>query len=122
MTPNFHLSIGVTSIEKSEEFFVKLLGAKVTHKDPSGYVNIDLSGCQITLKENPKVVPDLPDFHFGVNRSLGDFNRAADSILTSRYPNIVMEPKVVDAGTPMERKKMCLKCPTGYLIELKGYR
>lgn len=64
MTPSFHLSIGVHSIEDSVGFFVDLLKAKVLHRDPSGYVNIDLFGSQITLKQNPDVIPSLPDFHF----------------------------------------------------------
>lgn len=30
--------------------------------------------------------------------------------------------EVWDAGTKLERKKMYLKDPSGYVIELKGYR
>jgi hypothetical protein len=33
-----------------------------------------------------------------------------------------MAPKTVDAGTAMERRKMYVKCPTGYLFEIKGYK
>lgn len=122
MKPNFHLSIGVRSIEKSVDFFTDILGGSVLHRDPSGYVNIDLHGTQITLKQNEGVKPELPDFHFGINLDLAEFDLTAKRILDSKYPNIVSAPKVADANTPLERKKMYLKCPTGYLIELKGYR
>ena len=122
MNPEFHLSIGVRSVETSVDFFVGVMGGAVLHRDPSGYVNLDLYGSQITLKQNESVSPDLPDLHFGINLGLTEFDALAMKILESGYDHIVMKPKVVDAGTSMERKKMYLKCPTGYLIELKGYK
>jgi extradiol dioxygenase family protein len=122
MKPEFHLSIGVKSIEDSLDFFTRVLSAKVLHRDPSGYVNIDFFGSQITLKQNATVIPDLPDFHFGVNLSLSEFDQLAENILKNGRDHVAMEPEVWEAGTPMERKKMYLKCPTGYLVELKGYK
>lgn len=122
MKPHFHLSLGVHSIEESVEFFVSLLDAKVLHRDPSGYVNIDLFGSQITLKHNVTVTPDLPDFHFGVNMNLDEFEKISQRILETGRKYVAMEPEVWDTNTPMERKKMYLKCPTGYLVELKGYK
>jgi extradiol dioxygenase family protein len=122
MLPSFHLSIGVRSIEKSVDFFTSLLGAKVLHRDPSGYVNIDFFGSQITLKHNIDAAPTLPDFHFGANLSLSEFDLLAKRVLETGRKHVAMEPEVWDAGTAMERKKMYLKCPTGYLVELKGYK
>jgi extradiol dioxygenase family protein len=122
MLPSFHLSLGVKSIEPTVAFFVEVLGAKVEHRDPSGYVNIDLYGSQITLKHSPGISPELPDFHFGINLSLVEFDRLAEGILARGRKFVTMEPEVWDAGTPLERKKMYLKDPTGYVIELKGYR
>lgn len=122
MKSEFHLSIGVKSIETSVDFFVRVLTATVQHRDPTGYVNIDLFGSQITLKRNEHINPEMPDLHFGVNLDLAEFDVLARNILESGYDDIVMKPKVVDPGTPLERKKMYLKCPTGYLIELKGYK
>ncbi len=122
MEPSFHLSVGAKNIDESIAFFVKLLGAKVLHRDPSGYVNIDLFGSQITLKHNPDISPDLPDFHFGVNLDLESFEELAKRALNQGRQFVHMEPEVWDSGTPLERKKMYLKCPTGYLVELKGYK
>jgi extradiol dioxygenase family protein len=118
----FHLSIGVRSIDASVEFFVRLLGATVLHRDPSGYVNLDFFGSQITLKHHPQIEPQLPDFHFGVNLSLEDFERLSRRLLETGREFVVRDPEIWDAGTPLERKKMYLRCPTGYLVELKGYR
>ena len=122
MSKPFHLSIGVKSIEESVSFFSDLLGGIVTYRDDSGYVNINLFDCQITLKNNPSISPDLPDFHFGFNMSRDEFENIASRV-QSKAPNFVqMQPKVVDEGTDMERKKMYLRCPTGYLVEFKGYQ
>lgn len=120
MTNPFHLSIGVKSIDESVKFFTDVLNGKVTHQEP-GYVNVSLFGHQITLKPNKGISPDLPDFHFGFNMSLADFKKISDKVLSTASELVHMEPKVVDGGTSMERKKMYLKCPTGYLVELKGY-
>lgn len=118
----FHLSIGVRSIKESASFFVSTLKATIVHEDPSGYINIDLFGSQITLKENPAIDPQLPDFHFGFNLSLKEFDELSRYISDKNPSAIVAHPKVTDSDTPIERKKMYLKCPTGYLVELKGYK
>lgn len=122
MSSIFHLSIGVLSIEDSLEFFTKMLNAKVTHRDSSGYVNIDVYGNQLTLKPNPSIVPDLADFHFGINLSLSEFDELANNIIKNGHRFVFREPEIWDMNTPMERKKIYLKCPTGYLIEIKGYK
>lgn len=118
----FHLSIGVSSIEDSVNFFENILKSEVLHRDPSGYVNIDFYGSQVTLKEIPNIKPELPELHFGVNLSLVEFDRLAAHIHQSGYYNKMTKPEIVDQGTPMERKKMYVKCPTGYLFEIKGYK
>ena len=121
MNKPFHLSIGVKSIDDSIKFFTEVLNGKITHKEQA-YVNLELFGHQITLKPNETISSDLPDFHFGFNMSLEEFDQISDKALSTSPEFIHMKPKVVDEGTPMERKKMYLKCPTGYLVELKGYR
>ena len=120
MKPTFHLSIGVRSLDESIDFFTRVLTGTVIASG-SGYVNIDLFGSQITLKENKNVSIEFPDFHFGINIGLDQFERLAQNILDSNYQGDVSLPNLIDAGTPLERKKMYLKCPTGYLIEIKGY-
>lgn len=121
MSKPFHLSIGVRSINDSVNFFTKVLNGKVTHQETT-YVNMELFGHQLTLKPNDSISSDLPDFHFGFNMSLEEFDLIADKLTSTASKYIHMEPKVVDLGTPMERKKMYLKSPSGYLVELKGYQ
>lgn len=118
----FHLSLGSKSIDDSIYFFTVVLPGKVTHRDESGYVNLEVFEAQITLKSNSTINPELPDFHFGFNLSLSEFNDLSRKIMEKHSAFIFMEPQVVDGETPMERKKMYLKSPTGYLVELKGYK
>ena len=113
MTPSFHLSLPVRSIDESVDFYTRVLGARVTHRDPSGYVNLDFYGTQITLHQGDPV-PLPRDFHFGVNLGIEEFERLADTLDT--------EVKVTDAGTALERKKLYVRCPNGYVVEIKGYR
>lgn len=122
MASIFHLSIGVQSIEESVDFFTKMFHAKILHRDFSGYVNIDFYGNQITLKQNTSIVPDLADFHFGINLCLEEFNKLVSNIMQNGRRFVSTEPEIWDLNTPMERKKIYLKCPTGYLIEIKGYK
>ena len=122
MNPVFHLSIGVHSIGDSTKFFVDVLGGKILYKDPTGYVNLDVFGVQITLRESPGINPDSSELHFGFNLSHENFNRMAESIRKHHPSCVFAEPTLVDPNTPLERKKMVLKCPTGYLVELKGYQ
>lgn len=122
MNQTFHLSLGVNDLEKSVSFYEVLLRAKVTHRDESGYVNIELFSSQITLKTNEKIRPNLPDFHFGFNLDLIEFERLSKHIMKNGKKFVEMEPTVFDMATSMERRKMLLKSPTGYYIELKGYK
>jgi len=122
MKPSFHLSIAVRSIEESTEFFVRALGASVLHRDPTGYVNVDVHGTELTLKESSDAVPVKEDFHFGINVDWNDFDELAKVIERECPANVLMTARVVDPGTPLERKKLYLRCPTGYVIELKGIK
>lgn len=119
VTPAFHLSLGVQSLEESIDFYVRVLHATVAHRDPSGYVNLELFGAQLTLQQTAETATPA-DFHFGFNLAMDEFDRLAENILASGY-DVAMQPKVVDSGTQLERKKMYVRCPSGYLIELKGY-
>lgn len=119
----FHLSLGVHSLEESIHFFERVLDSKLTHRDPNGaYVNIDFYGSQISLKPIPDINPEMKELHFGVNLSLQEFEVVSQKILESGYKGMITQPKVVDEGQNIERRKMYVKCPTGYIFEIKGYQ
>ena len=102
-------------------FFESVTKAKVTHRDPSGYVNVDFYGSQITLQTGGSG-PDMgPHFHFGANFSLVEFEHLAAHAKSVSPESLVGEVEIWDKGTHMERRKLYLKTPAGYLLELKGY-
>lgn len=121
MSECFHLSIGVKNIEESIRFFEDVLQSKTTHKDPTGYVNIDFFGNQITLKPIPDIDSQMQELHFGVNLSLDQFKEVSNHIVNSDYQGSIKGPVTVDEGTSMERSKIYVTSPTGYLFEIKGY-
>ena len=76
-----------------------------------------------SLLQNLKLKPlssrlDRSRPHFGVNLSLKEFHRLTSHILASGYKGVLGNPKVVDEGSPMERRKIYVKCPTGYIFEI----
>ena len=107
-------------MDESLDFFVRFLGATVEHRDPSGYVNLDWFGTQLTLTEDAQVSAPA-GLHFGFNLDLETFERMARALEENAAGAIAMQPQTVDAGTPRERRKMYVRCPSGYLIELKGF-
>ena len=112
--------MGVKSLTEAVEFYLDVLGAELTFE--GDYTNLDLYGTQITLKENSKINVDLPDFHFGINLPLDEFEKLEKKI-TNNHSNWIHTPThTVDKGASMERQKLYLTCPSGYLIEIKGYR
>jgi len=120
LTEKFHLSIGVKSLKESKEFYRDVIGADITYE--GDYINIDFYGTQITLKDNPEINVDLPDLHFGVNLPLDKFKKLENNISMNHSKWIHTPIHIVDKGTEMERQKMYLNCPSGYLIEIKGYK
>ena len=117
MPPSFHLSLFVPDVARSTEFFTSLLGGTVTHRDASGYVNVDLFGTQVTLTPGGA---GGDGFHFGLNVDRAQFDAIAERVLAADLARVVAQPRVVDAGTALERVKMYVRCPAGYLFELKG--
>ena len=120
MPDSFHLSIGVRSLEESMEFFTGVLGAGIAHTDASGYVNLEFGTAQLTLKLERELPVELPAFHFGINTDMSSFHSLEERVTRLAGDRIVSGPATVDAGTQRERRKLIVRCPSGYLVEIKG--
>lgn len=116
---SFHLSLPVRDLEESRKFFVDVLRATVTRSE-SAYVNFDLDGAQVTLHEKKDMPPPSAHMHYGVNLPVDEFLELARHIQETAAECISVQPRVVEAGTPRERHKMFLRCPSGYTLEIKG--
>lgn len=119
--PEFHLSIDVRDLDAAVAFFTRDLRGTVAHRDPSGYVNVDFYGCQLTLKKNARAPESAPNIHFGVNLTRAQFTELAEHVMATARACVAKAPYVADPGTPIERAKMYLNGPSGYVVELKGY-
>lgn len=120
-SPQFHLSLNVESPEASAVLFERVLKARIEHRDPSGYVNVVFAGCQITFQLGGVGTDMGSRFHFGANFDLPTFEDLARHV-RAVAPTAVMEgPMTWDEGTPLERRKMYVKCPAGFQVEIKGY-
>ena len=119
---SFHFSMPVRSLSAAKAFFIEVLCATLEHEDPSGYINIDFHGAQLTLHELPDMSDASPDMHFGANLSVEAFKRLTRHIESVAPQAIRVPAKVVDAGTDRERHKLFVQSPEGYLIELKGMK
>lgn len=117
MRARFHLSIPVPRLDESVAFFT-LLGGAVTYRE-AAYVNLDLHGTQLTLSAGDAGQGGPSAFHFGLNLSPADFGATAARLQASPLARVVSPPQTADAGTALERRKMYVRCPAGYLIELK---
>lgn len=122
MTTAFHLSLPVPDVEASVAFFTGVLGGTVMHRNAAGYVNVDLFGTQLTLARGDPSVAGISGFHFGWNLDAARFDAIAERLQASAPAAVVAPPRTVDAGTSLERRKMYVRCPGGYLIELKNNR
>lgn len=120
MPDSFHLSIGVRSLPESVAFFTEVLGAKLVHADPSDYVNLEFGTAQLTLQQETELPDVLPAFHFGINTNMRAFRELEARIARLAAGCIVSGPTTVDSGTRMERCKLTVRCPSGYLVEIKG--
>lgn len=117
---SFHLSLPVRNLAAMKDFYTRVMQAAVTHEDESGYINIDLGGAQVTLHEQAGMHAPSSDMHFGINLPVDEFIALAEHVRHTAADCIQVQPTIVDAGTSRERRKMFLRCPSGYLIEVKG--
>ena len=117
----FHLSLEVPALQPSQDFFTGILAARVRHRDASGYVNLELAGVQLTLKEAPRSAAPADAMHFDINVDTAAFEAIVARAREHAPQAMIAEPRVVDPGTPHERRKLYLRCPAGYLLEIKAY-
>ena len=89
MNGQFHLSIDVKSLEASKKFYCDVLGSEITFE--GDYINLNLYGTQIMLKNHANINVDLPDLHFGINLPLDEFEKLEKRI-TDKHSNWIHTP------------------------------
>jgi uncharacterized protein len=116
----FHLSIPVTDLKQSREFYESVLGAK-TGRVTERWIDLWFFGMQLTLQQiSPAASFDKPHdkLHFGGTLSWEEWENARDRFETLNIEFIGVP--AIDAAKG--QAKLYLEDPDGYVIELKAYR
>ncbi len=122
MQPILHLSLPVSDLEASKDFYVDVLGCGLA-RERARFIDVWFYGLQLTLQELPDQVlaPEQRGMrHFGVTLSGADL-----AALLARLEDCDVEwvsrVRTDYAGTPQEQTKVKIADPSGNVIELKTY-
>lgn len=119
----FHLSIPVTDLSASKQFYIDVLRAKVG-RETEEWADVLLWGHQITLQLRPKEVLSLPEQgkrHFGVTLPWNEWENHVQHV-RALGAKFLAEPTVLLSGTPEEQAKFYLADPGNNVIEVKTYK
>ncbi|HEY9667629.1 MAG TPA: adenylyl-sulfate kinase [Coleofasciculaceae cyanobacterium] len=125
----FHLSICVSSLELTRNFYKNIIGVSERRATKSS-VHFDFYGCQLTCHEVPGFTADIlqrevdaedvPVPHFGAALTLEEFSNLKDRLIHQNI-TFVRKPSLRFIGKPHEQYVMFLKDPSGYGIEIKSF-
>lgn len=128
--PPFHFAFPVNDLEKTREFYGKILGCS-EGRSSDLWVDFNLYGHQVVahlkyekaneVHYNSVDGHDVPVPHFGVVLSIEEFERLATRL---REANIKfeIEPYTRFAGLAGEQATMFLHDPAGNALEFKAFR
>jgi len=126
MNPILHLSLAVRDLEEARAFYVDVLGCKIG-RVRDGWIDVWFYGMQLTLHEEPELVP-APDprgvHHFGVTLDAEALAALLERIRTQTIVPAIewLRPVATDhAGTPRAQTKAMIVDPSGNAIEMKAF-
>lgn len=125
----FHISIAVSDLEATKEFYVYLLGCSLG-RTAHNWMDINFFGHQLTAQLAPaKVVPydegwqserKFPIRHFGAILSPFKWAGLLDK-LEARKTEWIIPPQIYFEGEVGEQRCMFIRDPDGYAIEFKSF-
>ena len=125
----FHLAFPVDNLEKTREFYTKVLGCN-EGRSSDRWIDCDMYGHQgvahlIDKVENVQTNPvdgdDVPASHFGVILDLEDWEELADS-LKKIDMDFIIEPHIRFKGETGEQATMFFLDPCGNALEFKAFK
>lgn len=125
----FHISIAVSDLAKTQEFYHGLLGCPIG-RSIHNWIDFDFFGHQLTAQLAPKrVVPHdqewqgerkFPVRHFGAVLPLATWNSFKTKLESSDAVWLI-KPNVFFEGEVNEQYCMFIQDPDGYAIEFKAF-
>ena len=125
----FHLAFPVDNLEKTREFYTKILGCK-EGRSSDRRIDFDMFGHQVvahlvdSLEEtqtNPVDGDDVPASHFGVILDLEDWEKLSNR-LNEIDMKFIIEPHVRFKGEAGEQATMFFLDPCGNALEFKAFK
>ena len=125
----FHLAFPVDNLEKTREFYTKVLGCN-EGRSSDRWIDFDMYGHQVVahlidkvenVQTNPVDGDDVPASHFGVILELDDWEALAER-LKKIDMNFIIEPHIRFKGEAGEQATMFFLDPCGNALEFKAFK
>ena len=125
----FHLAFSVDNLEKTREFYTKVLGCK-EGRSSSKWVDFDMYGHQVvahlvselaTVQTNIVDGDDVPSSHFGVILEMADWQRLSKRLKDSNM-DFIIAPHIRFKGEAGEQATMFFLDPCGNALEFKSFK
>ena len=125
----FHLAFPVDNLEKTREFYTKILGCN-EGRSSDRWIDFDMYGHQVVahlidkveeVQTNPVDGDDVPASHFGVILELDDWEALANR-LKKIDMNFIIEPHIRFKGEAGEQATMFFLDPCGNALEFKAFK
>ena len=125
----FHLAFPVDNLEKTREFYTKVLGCN-EGRSSDRRIDFDMYGHQVVahlidkvenVQTNPVDGDDVPASHFGVILNLEDWEELADR-LKKIDMDFIIEPHIRFKGETGEQATMFFLDPCGNALEFKAFK
>ncbi len=125
----FHLAFPVDNLERTREFYTKMLGCK-EGRSSGRWIDFDMYGHQVVahlvdsvdnVQTNPVEDDDVPASHFGVILEMEQWLSLSKK-LTKIEIKFIIEPHIRFKGKPGEQATMFFLDPSGNALEFKAFK
>ena len=125
----FHLAFPVDNLERTREFYTKILGCK-EGRSSDRWIDFDMYGHQVVahlvdsvdrVETNPVDGDDVPASHFGVILESEEWTQLSKKLQASNI-EFIIEPHTRFRGEPGEQSTMFFLDPCGNALEFKAFK
>ncbi|MDG1543563.1 MAG: VOC family protein [archaeon] len=125
----FHLAFPVDNLERTREFYTKVLGCK-EGRSSERWIDFDMYGHQVVahlteelqnVQTNPVDGDDVPSSHFGVILDMTAWETLSKRLKTSGI-KFIIEPHIRFKDEAGEQATMFFRDPCGNALEFKAFK
>tara|TARA_B100001250_G_C19797090_1_gene789245 strand:- start:1378 stop:1791 length:414 start_codon:yes stop_codon:yes gene_type:complete len=125
----FHLAFPVDNLDKTREFYTKILGCN-EGRSSDRWIDFDMYGHQVVahlvdeldhVATNAVDGDNVPSSHFGVILEMEQWNQLADNLVKLGI-EFIIEPHIRFKGESGEQATMFFLDPCGNALEFKAFK